>query len=76
MASEQPKEIPIPTEHALNPAGGEESAQPSKEGAKKAEAKAKKDTEKAREATERETASSYAAAEVLAKDNYGSTHSV
>jgi len=77
MASEQPKEVP--TDPALTPAtaGGEDPAAPSKKGAKKAEAKAKKEAEKARKAAEREAAaaaSSSAAAEDLAKDNYGSTY--
>jgi aspartyl/asparaginyl-tRNA synthetase len=66
----------VPTDPALKPSGaaGEDPAQPSKKGAKKAEAKAKKEAEKARKAAEREAekaASSAAAAEDLAKDNYG-----
>jgi aspartyl/asparaginyl-tRNA synthetase len=72
--AEPPKEVP--TDAALKPAApaGEDPAQPSKKGAKKAEAKAKKEAEKARKAAEREAAqasSAAAAAEDLAKDNYG-----
>jgi hypothetical protein len=76
MASEQPKEVPtdpaIPSSSA--PAAGDDAAATSKKGAKKAEAKAKKEAEKARKAVEREAlaaSSSAAAAEDLAKDNYG-----
>lgn len=64
----------VPTDPAAAPVGAGEGETTSKKGAKKAEAKAKKEAEKARKAAEREAAQAQsvaAAAEDLAKDNYG-----
>lgn len=80
--SEEAKPVPqdpaltaaAPSASAAAPAG-EGAGEVSKKGAKKAEAKAKKEAEKARKAAEREAAAKAsgagAAAEDLAKDNYG-----
>ncbi len=77
--SEEAKQVPQVAEGAAPPAGvaPSEGGAPevSKKGAKKAEAKAKKEAEKARKAAEREAAAKAAgvgaAAEDLAKENYG-----
>ncbi|KFY22143.1 hypothetical protein V493_06819 [Pseudogymnoascus sp. VKM F-4281 (FW-2241)] len=73
--SEEAKPIPAAAPPAAEGAPAEGGAEQSKKGAKKAEAKAKKEAEKARKAAEREAAAKAsgagAAAEDLAKDNYG-----
>lgn len=77
--SEEAKPIPAAAPPAAAPAAegapAEGGAEQSKKGAKKAEAKAKKEAEKARKAAEREAAAKAsgagAAAEDLAKENYG-----
>mgnify|MGYP001596231407 CR=1 FL=1 len=74
--SEEAKPIPQAAPPAAEGAPAEGAGEQSKKGAKKAEAKAKKEAEKARKAAEREAAAKAsgagAAAEDLAKDNYGS----